>query len=118
MASGSAPVATRGDCSKVSGRGDGGAQRRPRPGHRFPTSAARWLTHCLPRHPAAYYAATSNTGVLHPEFRPPSPMWVPIAWVVPRDPDWWDTHSENMRETPRQKVSHLISNALMYGRSA
>jgi hypothetical protein len=43
---------------------------------------------------------------------------VPIAWVAPRDPDWWDTHSENIRQTPRGKVSHLISSALINRRSA
>jgi hypothetical protein len=30
----------------------------------------------------------------------------------------WDTHSENVRETSKEKVSHLISSALIVGRSA
>ena len=28
-------------------------------------------------------------------------------------PNWWDTHSENARETVAEKVSHLISTALI-----
>src|SRR5262249_3559768 len=62
--------------------------------------------------------ATSRRHPVHPEFSPPK-IQVSIArWQLREGPDWWDTRSENARETAKAKVSHFISTALILGRSA
>ena len=115
------PVAEgRGDPSKVPGHNHACHRVRPHPGRRLQfrwqpgQSAARRDIVVKARRTLA---ATSNTRRLSPEPRR-RVQCVPIAWVAPQGHDWWDTHSENIRETPREKVSHLISNALIFGRSA
>ena len=36
--------------------------------------------------------------------------------AAPRGPRWWDTHSENVRKTPEELVSHLFPSPLILAR--
>jgi hypothetical protein len=71
------------------------------------------------RRTEAANSETSASSTFAPEIRPPSQAEevLILGGKAPWLSDWWDTHSENVRETAKQKVSHLIASALIVCRS-
>ena len=71
------------------------------------------------RRTEAANSETSASSTFAPEIRPPGQAdEVPIlGGKAPWLSDWWDTHSENVQETPKEKVSHPIASALIVCRS-
>ena len=54
----------------------------------------------------------SSGGPQSGRLMPNRACWQPLAVL-----GWWDTHAENGRETPKKKVSHFFTSALILGRS-